>query len=122
MRPRAIAFAAACALTLLLTTPDSASAAIGDFHYTYVDAAGAEQREKIDGRDYKDDVIPDGVCIDIKEAEDPAKTKPAHSPLNSTNTRALVFEEESCVGARYVLAADGKGGVNLKFRSVLFQA
>ncbi|WP_405650548.1 hypothetical protein [Streptomyces sp. RK9] len=120
LRPRAIAFAAACALTFLLTNPGSASAAIGDFHYTYIDADGVEQRQKL--TDDGGINLPNGKCLDIEEAKDPATTKPAHSPNNGTDTKVYVFEDLACEGTYQVLKAQGgEGGVNLKFRSFLFQ-
>ncbi|MFD7236401.1 hypothetical protein ACFWAT_13985 [Streptomyces syringium] len=116
-RPRALAFAAACALTFLLATPGSASAALGDFFYTYTDADGVEQRQKVTDPD-----IPNRQCHNVKEAEDPATTKPAHSPVNETDTNAYVFSDIDCDGTAQVLAlGGGRGGVNLKFRSFLFQ-
>ncbi|MCY0958790.1 hypothetical protein [Streptomyces sp. H27-H5] len=44
MKLRHTAAAALASLALILTMPGSASAAVGDFHYKYVDEYGKEQR------------------------------------------------------------------------------
>ncbi|MFD5703148.1 hypothetical protein [Streptomyces lasiicapitis] len=118
LRPRALALAAACTLTFLLATPGSSSAALGDFFYTYTDSAGVEQRQKLD--DEGQNSLPNNQCHNVEEAEAEG-TKPAHSPRNSTDTKVYVFEDIDCDGTHQVLGTFGEGGVNLKFRSFLFQ-
>ncbi|WJV45612.1 hypothetical protein [Streptomyces flavofungini] len=116
LRPRAIALAAACALTFLLATPGSASAIAGDFYYTYTDANGTEHRQKLSNTDFDE-----RNCLNVKEAEAEG-TKPAHSPRNNTDIKTYVFEDIDCEGTYHVLKlGGGEGGVNLKFRSFLMQ-
>ncbi|EPH40221.1 hypothetical protein ABT390_16595 [Streptomyces aurantiacus] len=117
MRLRAITTAAACSLALVVATSGSASAeALGKFHYTYTDAQGTEQRTWMEG----DPGIETNACLDVPGAADATKTDPAHSPDNQTDKTVWVFEERDCQGTKYTLGEDGKGGVNLKFRSVYF--
>ncbi|MBP2404101.1 hypothetical protein [Streptomyces syringium] len=114
-RLRAIATAAACALALVIATPGTASAeAIGDLHYTYTDAQGTEQREKLSDPD-----LPSSECLDVKQAQGD-DTKPAHSPYNNTDTTVWIFPDRDCEGDRTILKAGAKGGVNLKFRSFYY--
>ncbi|MFD7235376.1 hypothetical protein ACFWAT_08695 [Streptomyces syringium] len=112
MRLRAIAFAATCALTFLLATPGSASAIAGEFRYKYIDAAGDTHPDK-----FSDPAAND--CIDIPQADDPETEQSAHSPFNHTGYRAKVFAAPDCEGTAYVLASEGKGGTDMKFRSFM---
>ncbi|MER5300557.1 hypothetical protein [Streptomyces lasiicapitis] len=115
MRPRAIAFAATCALMLLIATPGSASAVPGTLHYKYVDSNGETKNRRMDDPESK-------YCHNLSETNpDVTAERPAHTPSNYTEEKAYLYTEEDCGGTEYVLRADtGEAGADLKFRSVLF--
>ncbi|MEV7420176.1 hypothetical protein [Streptomyces sp. NPDC089919] len=111
MRLRNSVAAALGALTLVLTLPTSASAAIGNFDYTYFNEAG---QPRIGGL-----IDPAGEeCINVSGATD---EKPAQGPKNLTNATATVFLDFDCEGDTYYVMNPLKIlGPGLKFRSVAF--
>ncbi|MFJ8165990.1 hypothetical protein ACIRBY_34440 [Streptomyces sp. NPDC096136] len=114
MRLRHAAGAAFGALTLLLTIPTSASAAVGEFQYTYVG---------LDGKPHITFLLdPAGAeCHTLPEVADPAASEPAFSPRNRTTATATVFTEPDCEGDYFSLRPlTGRGSERLKFRSVVF--
>ncbi|MFE2874860.1 hypothetical protein ACFXG6_21465 [Streptomyces roseus] len=114
MRLRHAAVAAFGALTLVLTIPTSASAAIGEFQYTYVGLDGsAKVGFLLDP--------PSQECITLPEVADPGASSPAHSPRNRTTSTATVFTEPDCEGDYFTLRPlTGRGSERLKLRSVVF--
>ncbi|GAA0291786.1 hypothetical protein GCM10010302_32930 [Streptomyces polychromogenes] len=73
MRLRHAALAAFGALSLVLTIPASASAAVGEFQDSYVG---------LDGRTHIGILLDpkSGECITLPEVADPSASSPAHSP------------------------------------------
>ncbi|MFH7599327.1 hypothetical protein WDV06_30150 [Streptomyces racemochromogenes] len=114
MRLRRASIAALGAFTLLLAVPQSASAAIGEFQYTYIGLDGKPHvRLLLDPLSRE--------CITLPEAADPDLSQPAHSPRNRTNTTATVFSDIECDGEFYALRPlVGRGNADMKFRSVVF--
>ncbi|MFF9981249.1 hypothetical protein [Streptomyces erythrochromogenes] len=106
MRLRHTLAAAAGALLLTVSLPNSASAAIGEFQYrgpllgshSLLDPSNQE-------------------CINIPEATD---LLPAQSPRNFTNSTATIFLDFDCEGTFTVLTPGQTGGILVKFRSVVF--
>ncbi|QCX82507.1 hypothetical protein C9F11_44725 (plasmid) [Streptomyces sp. YIM 121038] len=93
----------------LMAGVSPASAATGDFGYTYTDSDGNPQYGEL--MDPKT-----GACTDL-----PEEHSPAHSPLNRTNEFALVFTGPGCTGEEYTLRPYvGGGHERLQFRSVAF--
>ncbi|MFJ5548512.1 hypothetical protein [Streptomyces sp. NPDC093225] len=113
MRLRNSLAAALGALTLVLTLPTSASAAVGDFEYTFIGETG----QRLDNRL----TDPGGEeCINIAEASGDSSS-PVFAPRNYTNATATVFVEADCEGDEfYTLNPGKKVGDDLKFRSVVF--
>ncbi|MFJ8165550.1 hypothetical protein ACIRBY_32185 [Streptomyces sp. NPDC096136] len=110
MRLRNSLAAAVGALTLVLTLPNSASAAVGTFEYTYFENGHARIGALVDpaGED----------CIDIPGATD---ADPAQAPKNLTNATATVFLDFGCQGDTfYVMNPLKILGPRLKLRSVVF--
>ncbi|MFK0237174.1 hypothetical protein [Streptomyces vinaceus] len=116
MRLRHAALAAFGALTLVLTIPTSASAAIGEFQYTYVGLDGSPKIGIM--------LDPAGQeCITLPEVADPNASEPAHSPRNRTTATATVFTEPECEGDYFTLRPlTGYGTANMKVRSVVFSS
>ncbi|MFB6810965.1 MULTISPECIES: hypothetical protein [unclassified Streptomyces] len=114
MRLRNAAVAAFGAFTLALTLPTSASAATGEFRYSYVGLDGSPQQAAlVDPADWE--------CITLPEVADPNASEPAFSPRNRTDRPATVFTEPGCEGAHFTLRAyTGYGSERLKLRSVVF--
>ncbi|MCX4524432.1 MULTISPECIES: hypothetical protein [unclassified Streptomyces] len=114
MRLRTAAVAAAGALTLLIAVPGSASAATGEFEYSYVGLDGQPRQESLfdpEGRE----------CIVIPEVADPGSSEPAFSPRNRTDAFARVFTNPDCTGDEFDLRPySGRGSERLKLRSVRF--
>lgn len=106
------------ALLGVLATPGSASAALGDFFYTYTGADGVEHRQKLD--DEGRNSLASRECHNVKEAEAEG-TKPAHSPKNNTDEKVYLFKDIDCDGTYQVLGSGAEGGKNLEFRSFFFQ-
>ncbi|AZM88361.1 MULTISPECIES: hypothetical protein [Streptomyces] len=114
MRLRRASIAALGALTLLLAVPQSASAAVGEFQYTFIG---------LDGRPHIRILLePESrECITLPEVADPNASEPAHSPRNRTNATATVFTEPECEGDFFSLRPIvGRGSERLKLRSVVF--
>ncbi|MGY3682127.1 hypothetical protein [Streptomyces sp. TE33382] len=113
MRLRALATAAACGFAVLLAAPGAASAADGDFIYTYNDPAGTPHIGGLIDP-------PSGVCITLPEVA-PEWTTPAHSPRNYTGSTATVFAGADCEGPYFSLRPNGgHASERLKVRSVVF--
>jgi hypothetical protein len=90
MRLRAIT--AACAMTLIIAIPGSASAeALGTSCYAYTDASGVEQQRDDAGRPHRR-MLPHSWKW---------RTRPipsSHTPLNKTNGPAWVYDATGCTG------------------------
>ncbi|MFF7588052.1 hypothetical protein ACFZCK_11285 [Kitasatospora purpeofusca] len=111
MRFRTCLAVALTGLTLAVSLPTSATAATGQFFYTY--ESGGKTLEGF-LRDPKG-----RVCINLDEVAEPAT--PAHSPRNRTNSIATVYTDADCDGESFPLKANGgSGGKDVKFRSVIF--
>ncbi|WP_369203101.1 hypothetical protein [Streptomyces sp. PU-14G] len=104
--------AAASALVLLVALPNSASAATGQFRYTYTTEEGYEAVGFLNHPD-------SGQCIDLP-APGSAPGSASSAPKNHTDATATVFVDADCEGAYYVLPP-GKGASDrLQLRSVVF--
>ncbi|MBT2400499.1 hypothetical protein [Streptomyces sp. ISL-100] len=113
MRFRHTVAAAVGALTLVLTMPTPAGAAVGAFTYQYDDMSGERiTAELIDP--------PSGPCITLPEVADDF-VPPAHTPRNATDRPATVYAGADCTGPEFNLRAHtGYGSERLKVRSVIF--
>ncbi|MEU8778718.1 hypothetical protein [Streptomyces sp. NPDC048606] len=113
MSLRRAALAAAGAFTLLLAIPSSASAAVGEFSYTWIDDDGvAHHRKLVDPREED--------CITLPETPD-IEAAPAHTPVNRTDKTATVFFEADCSGEWVNLRpVNGAGNQNTLIRAVVF--
>lgn len=112
MRLRTTLAATVGALALIVSVPGSASAAVGEFTYVYIDIAG---KPRVGGL-----VDPDSwVCITIPEAAG-EYVPPARSPHNHTAAAALVFTGPHCDGDEYIIRPGGSASERLKLRSVFF--
>ncbi|MEW2530140.1 hypothetical protein [Streptomyces sp. NPDC047071] len=111
MRLRTSLASALGALALVVTVPTSADAAIGEFAYTYRNAAGLP--------------VPGGLtdppsreCINLPGA---TEEEPASAPKNLTSSVATVFLDANCDGDTYYVMPPGRIlGERLKLRSVIF--
>lgn len=114
MRRRTSVAAALSALALLAATPGSASAATGQFRYTYTTGEGYEAVGFLNDP-------PSSECINLfgVGSDDLA---PGHSPKNRTDTVATVFLNADCEGDSYfsLRPHTGGGSERLKVRSVVF--
>ncbi|MFJ7207373.1 hypothetical protein ACIQWR_28030 [Streptomyces sp. NPDC098789] len=107
MRLRNTVVAAAGALVLTLSMPNSAFAAVGDFSY---------RGQLIIGRHTLQDP-PSEECINVPGAN----VLPAHAPHNDTNATATVFLDEDCGGDVYFVMPPGQHlDFRSRFRSVVF--
>lgn len=98
----------------MLAVPQSASAALGEFQYTYVGSDGNTHFRILLDPDSRE-------CINLPEVSDPATSQPAHSPRNPTASTATVFTDPDCDGDFFSLRPlTGRGSERLKFRSVVF--
>ncbi|MEU9851871.1 hypothetical protein [Streptomyces sp. NPDC047974] len=113
MRLRSALASAAGAALLLITAPGSASAAEGQFRYTYRTADGYEAVGFLNNPE-------SGTCIDIQgPGSEPGSA--AYSPKNRTDATAVVFLEANCEGdAFYSLRPGGGASERLLVRSVVF--
>ena len=113
MRLRNTVAAAVGAAVLVLTVPTSASAAGGEFRYTYRDHAGyAREGRLIDP--------PSRECITLPQTED-RDAPSADSPRNDTDATATVFTGDNCDGDWFSLRPfGGRASERLKLRSVVF--
>ncbi|MGO4462550.1 hypothetical protein AB4039_35460 [Streptomyces sp. M-16] len=115
MRLRHAAVAAFGALSLVLTVPVSASAALGEFQYSYTGPDGGTRIAAL--------LDPaGGQCITLPQVQDPGASQPAFSPRNRTTASATVFAEPDCEGDAYftLRPLTGYGKTNMKVRSVVF--
>lgn len=114
MRLRTTVAAALGALALVVTLPGSASAAQGDFTYTYTAQDGSRQQTGLINP-------PSRQCITLPGAADPGRTLPADTPWNNTDATATVFTGPDCDGDYFTLRPDGgHASSRLKLRSVVF--
>lgn len=114
MRLRHTAAAAFGALALLVTLPTSASAATGDFSYSYTDPSGAPRSVTL-----HDPVSPG--CVPLAEVADPGSSGPAFAPHNDTDEWVMVFTEPGCTGDSWTLRPHGQPASDrLTLRSVFF--
>ncbi|ALG13625.1 hypothetical protein [Kibdelosporangium phytohabitans] len=114
MRTRTALLAVTSAFALFLTIPGTASAAVGEFTYRYLDEDGDVQSGSLIDP-------PSRECIDIPEVSD-LEDVHAFRPRNDTGSRAVVFKESGCEGDAYFsLRPDGgHGSDRLLLRSVVF--
>ncbi|MFE3288341.1 hypothetical protein ACFXJJ_35290, partial [Streptomyces sp. NPDC059233] len=111
---RRASVAALGAFTLLLAVPQSASATLGEFQYSYVGVDGKSHIRVLLDPESRE-------CITLDEVADPAASEPAHSPRNRTTSTATVFTEPNCEGDFFSLRPlVGRGTEALKLRSVVF--
>ncbi|CAM5359004.1 putative protein OS=Streptomyces alboniger OX=132473 GN=CP975_11530 PE=4 SV=1 [Streptomyces alboniger] len=113
MRFRSSVGAALGALALVLTLPTSASAADGEFAYTYAGSDGRPQTSKLTDPESR-------VCHTLPEVADENASPPAHSPRNRTGSTVTVFTGADCEGDYYTLRPGGQASERLKMRSALF--
>ncbi|MFI6299296.1 hypothetical protein ACIBEJ_47430 [Nonomuraea sp. NPDC050790] len=112
LRQAAVAIAGTFALVSAFASP--ASAAHGEFQYTYVGIIGQPQIGMLHDP-------PSGQCITLPEVANPSASAPAHSPRNRTSSTATVFTEPDCEGDWFTLRPHTGGGSDrLKLRSVVF--
>ncbi|MEU9189181.1 hypothetical protein AB0D14_32490 [Streptomyces sp. NPDC048484] len=114
MRLRTTVAAALGALALVLAVPTSASAATGDFSYSFVGLNGEPQSVTL-----HDPVSPG--CTTLAEVADPGASEPAFAPQNGTDEWVMVFTEPDCTGDSWTLRPHGNPTTDrLKLRSVFF--
>ncbi|WP_225828562.1 hypothetical protein [Streptomyces naphthomycinicus] len=105
--------AAAAGALLLLAVPGSASAASGQFRYTYTTSDGYEAIGFLNNP-------PSGQCVNV---QGPGSTpgSAAHSPRNLTDSTATVFLAPDCQGDVFYTLPPGAGAsARLLLRSVVF--
>ncbi|MEE1752332.1 hypothetical protein [Streptomyces sp. SP18CS02] len=115
LRPRLRTSLAAAlgALTLLVAVPGPASAASGQFRYTYVTDEGYEAV----GFFFDP---PSGQCVNLPGAGSD-DLPPAYAPKNLTDASATVFLAAGCAGDTfYTLRPGGGASDRLLVRSVVF--
>ncbi|MEV7802818.1 hypothetical protein AB0O28_07705 [Microbispora sp. NPDC088329] len=113
MRLHSAVAAAGGALMLVLAVPGSASAATGQFRYSYKTADG------YDAIGFFNDPE-SGRCIDIKGAGSDG-TSAAYAPKNLTDSTATVFLDAGCMGDVFYSLRPGAGASErLLVRSVVF--
>ncbi|MGA4844936.1 hypothetical protein ACOBQB_01065 [Streptomyces sp. G5(2025)] len=114
MRFRRSVAAAFGALTLVLAAPTSASAAEGQFRYTYLTDEGYEAVGFLNNP-------PSGECINLYGVGSD-DLPPGHSPKNRTDATAVVFLNADCEGDAFfsLRPHTGGGSERLKVRSVVF--
>ncbi|MFJ9406947.1 hypothetical protein [Streptomyces sp. NPDC101393] len=94
--------------------PGSATAAGGDFRYTYRDRDGTEGTVTLHDPE-------SGKCLTLPEAAVEYTQPPAHSPRNRTDATAAVFTHADCSGEVFRLRPHtGGGSARMKLRSVIF--
>ncbi|MEV8457854.1 hypothetical protein AB0467_35305 [Streptomyces sp. NPDC052095] len=114
VRTLTAAVGAACgAFVLLLAVPGSASAATGQFRYTYTTAEGYDAVGFLANP-------ASGECINLHgPASEPGSV--SRAPKNHTNATATVFLDADCNGDIYYTLPPGAGaGDRLQTRSVIF--
>ncbi|MFJ8767013.1 hypothetical protein [Streptomyces clavifer] len=113
MRLRHHVAAALGALTLVVTLPNAASAATGQFRYTYETSEGYEAVGFLNNPR-------SGECVSLSGAGLDA-LPPAYAPKNLTNATATVFLAADCEGdVFYTLRPGGGASERLEVRSVVF--
>ncbi|MEW2623272.1 hypothetical protein [Streptomyces sp. NPDC048106] len=108
------ALGAACgAFALLLAAPGAASAATGQFRYSYTTAEGYEAVGFLNNP-------ASGRCINLQgPASEPGSV--SRAPKNRTDATATVFLDADCEGDIYYSLPPGAGaGDRLLMRSVVF--
>ncbi|MFJ1894678.1 MULTISPECIES: hypothetical protein [unclassified Streptomyces] len=114
MRLRTTAAAALGALALVVSLPGSASAADGEFAYTYTTPLGHRQAVALLAPPSRD-------CVTLPGVADPKTSDPADKPWNNTDATATVFTGPDCTGDHYTLRPNGgNASSRLKLRSVVF--
>ncbi|MFF3503456.1 hypothetical protein [Streptomyces sp. NPDC003247] len=109
----AAAGAACSAFLLLLALPGSASAATGQFRYTYSTAEGYEAVGFLNNP-------ASGECINLP-APGSAPGTASRAPMNRTDATATVFLNADCEGDTYYTLRPGAGASDrLLLRSVVF--
>ncbi|NBE54287.1 hypothetical protein [Streptomyces boluensis] len=112
LRHTVAASCGAFALTALLAAP--ASAATGDFSYSFVGISGDRQSATLHNPE-------SGQCVTIPEAADPDSSHTAFAPHNFTDSYAIVFTEPNCTGDVWRLKPHGRPATDqLALRSVVF--
>lgn len=108
------AVGAACsAFVLLLAAPGAASAATGQFRYTYTTAEGYEAVGFLNNP-------ASGECINLP-APGATPGTASRAPQNRTDATATVFLDADCEGDTYYTLAPGAGASErLLLRSVVF--
>ncbi|MCD9901070.1 hypothetical protein LUR56_15815 [Streptomyces sp. MT29] len=107
MRLRHSLAAAAGALLIIVSVPNSASAATGEFRYRGP-LLGSHSLDNPSSQE----------CINIPEA---TNLLPAQSPQNFTLSNATIFLDFDCDGDTFSTLSPGQtGGLLVKFRSVVF--
>ncbi|MEW2296425.1 hypothetical protein ABZ719_27650 [Streptomyces sp. NPDC006743] len=114
LRSLTAAAGAACgALVLLLAVPGSASAATGQFRYTYTTAEGYDAVGFLNNPE-------SGTCINLP-APGAAPDAVSRAPKNRTDATATVFLDADCEGDTYYVLRPGAGASDrLLLRSVVF--
>ncbi|MFD4033653.1 hypothetical protein ACFWVP_24875 [Streptomyces sp. NPDC058637] len=113
MRLRHTVVAALGALALVVTLPTSASAASGQFRYTYETDEGYEAVGFLNGPQ-------SGACVNLPGAGSD-ELPPAYAPKNLTDASATVFLSADCEGDIYYTLRPGGGASDrLEVRSVVF--
>lgn len=105
--------AAAASIALVVTVPHPASAATGEFQYTYAGDFGDRITGSLEDPDSR-------VCITLPEVADPDSTESAFAPRNMTDSPVTMFTGPDCDGDYYSLRPGGKASDRLKLRSVVF--
>ncbi|GAA1217678.1 hypothetical protein GCM10009665_04470 [Kitasatospora nipponensis] len=101
------------ALALVLSLPGSASAATGNFHYTYTDRHGEERHATLHDPQAE-------RCINLHHVNSD-EHPPAYAPHNETDSWVTVYVGTDCQGAHWRLKPHGKRATDqLKLRSVRF--
>ncbi|MFD0888641.1 hypothetical protein ACFQ08_29245 [Streptosporangium algeriense] len=113
MRLHSVVAATGSALMLVLAIPGSASAATGQFRYSYQTADGYDAVGFINNPQ-------SGRCIEIRGAGSD-DTSAAYAPKNLTDATATVFLEAGCRGDAFYSLRPGAGASErLLVRSVVF--
>ncbi len=114
MRFRTFSAAVVSGLALLAMAPGSASAAEGQFRYTYKTSQGYEATGFLNNPG-------SGRCINLHGVGSDA-LPPGYSPQNRTDRTATVFLHADCTGEEYfsLRPRTGGGSERLKVRSVVF--
>ncbi|MFJ9074761.1 hypothetical protein ACIRO3_05840 [Streptomyces sp. NPDC102278] len=113
MKLRHTAAAALASFALILSLPGSASAAVGEFHYKYVDEFGQEQPVVLQNPH-------SGKCINLYVVGEDDEL-PGYGPQNSTDSTVTVYRGAGCTGPEWRLRPHGKPATDeLEVRSVRF--